>query len=69
MKKYSKLLKKLDYQKDYSLYNLILLFFLFSIVGWLSEVLLHILTEGTFLNLRTASCLVHGFRSMEAAAS
>ena len=50
MKKYSKLLKKLDYQKDYSLYNLILLFFLFSIVGWLWEVLLHILTEGTFVN-------------------
>ena len=37
---------KLDYKRHYSIRTLILLFFAFSIAGWLWEVTLHIVTKG-----------------------
>lgn len=40
---------KLDYERKYSIYSLILLFFTFSVVGWVWEVSLHLSTEG-FVN-------------------
>lgn len=46
-------LKKIDYNKNYSISTYILLFFTFSTVGWLWEVLLHLLTDGTFVNRGT----------------
>jgi len=46
-------LKKIDYNKNYSITTYILLFFTFSSVGWLWEVLLHLLTDGTFVNRGT----------------
>ena len=50
MKKIKEKLSTLDYHKKYSLYNLILLFFIFSMVGWLWEVILHIFSDGMFVN-------------------
>lgn len=40
---------KVDYKKDYSVWSLILLFFTFSLIGWLWEVSLHLSTDG-FVN-------------------
>lgn len=40
---------KVDYRRNYSLWSLILLFFTFSIIGWLWEVSLHLTTDG-FVN-------------------
>lgn len=39
-----------DYTRSYSLSMLILLFFTFSGIGWLWEVCLHIVQDGTFVN-------------------
>jgi len=47
----SKFIKRAD--KDYSPSTYILLFFIFSIVGWVYEVLLHLINEGTFVNRGT----------------
>ncbi|MDQ9827112.1 putative ABC transporter permease, partial [Acinetobacter sp. 163] len=41
---------KLDYNRDYSVYSLILLFFTFSFMGWVWEVLLHVYEDGMFVN-------------------
>ena len=42
-----------DYAKDYSTTTYILLFFTFSIIGWLWEVLLHLINQGEFVNRGT----------------
>lgn len=44
---------KLDYKRHYSIRTLILLFFAFSIAGWLWEVTLHIVTKGMLVNRGT----------------
>lgn len=41
---------KLDYNRDYSIHSLILLFFTFSFMGWVWEVLLHLYEDGMFVN-------------------
>lgn len=41
---------KLDYNRDYSVHSLILLFFTFSFMGWVWEVLLHVYEDGMFVN-------------------
>ena len=38
------------YLRHYSVCSLILLFFIFSFVGWGWEVSLHLITDGTFVN-------------------
>lgn len=43
----------LDYEKSYTLQHYILFFFTFSIVGWLWEVTLHLIQEGSFVNRGT----------------
>lgn len=40
----------INYMKSYSIPSLILIFFSFAIVGWLWEVLLHLIDDGTFVN-------------------
>lgn len=40
---------KVDYRRNYSIYSLVLLFFSFSIIGWLWEVSLHLSADG-FVN-------------------
>ncbi len=42
-----------DYMRKYSLRTLVLLFFSFSIIGWLWEVGLHVVQDGTFVNRGT----------------
>ena len=44
---------KLDYARKYNIRTLILLFFAFSLVGWLWEVALHIVQAGVFANRGT----------------
>lgn len=39
-----------DYKVKYSIKNYILMFFTFSVIGWLWEVLFHIINEGRFVN-------------------
>lgn len=43
---------KVDFRRDYTIWSLILLFFTFSIIGWLWEVSLHLSTDG-FVNRGT----------------
>lgn len=45
--------KKRDYNVKYSIKNYILMFFTFAFIGWIWEVLLHIITDGTFVNRGT----------------
>ena len=40
----------INYMKSYSIPSLILIFFSFSIVGWLWEVFLHLIDDGIFVN-------------------
>lgn len=45
--------KKLDtinYMRRYSIWSLIAMFFIFAFVGWLWEVMLHIIVDGNFVN-------------------
>ena len=44
---------KSDYNQKYPITSLILFFFTFSFIGWAWEVLLHLVTEGTFVNRGT----------------
>lgn len=44
---------KKDYNAKYSVTNYILMFFIFSIIGWIWEVLFHIVSEGRFVNRGT----------------
>lgn len=44
---------KSDYNQEYPIKSLILFFFTFSFIGWSWEVLLHLVTEGTFVNRGT----------------
>lgn len=44
---------ELDYGRKYTIRNLVLLFFLFSFVGWVWEVALHIVQAGVFANRGT----------------
>ncbi len=46
-------LEKIHYVRHYSLHSLLLMFFLFSMAGWLWEVLLHLHWSGTFVNRGT----------------
>lgn len=43
-------LETVRYARNYSLTSIILLFFTFSIIGWLWEVSLHLITDGVFVN-------------------
>lgn len=42
--------KKIDCYKRYNIKNLILLFFTFSSIGWIWEVMIHIVEDGVFIN-------------------
>ena len=44
---------KINYKVDYSVINLILLFFTFSFIGWIWEVSLHLFNDGVFVNRGT----------------
>ncbi|RVU55015.1 DUF975 family protein [Anaerosphaera multitolerans] len=44
---------KLDYDRSYSITSYILVFFTISFIGWLWEVFLHLLRDGTFVNRGT----------------
>ena len=46
-------LLNIDYEKQYDLNTYILFFFSFSIFGWIWEVVLHIVQEGSFVNRGT----------------
>ena len=48
-----KKVSKHDFNKKYSLTTYILFFFTFAFVGWLYEVSLHLITDGTFVNRGT----------------
>ncbi|MFV0362979.1 MAG: DUF975 family protein [Suipraeoptans sp.] len=39
-----------DFRKNYSIQHLILIFFTFAFVGWLWEVSIHLISDGTFVN-------------------
>ncbi len=39
-----------DYKRNYSILDLILLFFIFSFIGWIWEVLIHLFQYGDFVN-------------------
>lgn len=41
---------KIDYRRTYSIQSLILMFFVFSIIGWCWEVALHLFGDGVFVN-------------------
>lgn len=40
----------INYFRRYSIWSLILMFFIFSFIGWLWEVSLHLITDGEFVN-------------------
>ena len=40
----------INYMRRYSIWSLIALFFLFAIIGWIWEVVLHIILDGEFVN-------------------
>ena len=42
-----------DTNKNYSLNSYILLFFIFSFIGWVWEVMLHLVSDGVFVNRGT----------------
>lgn len=43
-------LETLRYMRRYSVWSVILLFFAFSLIGWVWEVSLHLITDGVFVN-------------------
>lgn len=43
----------INYKRDYSLFDLILIFFAISFLGWIWEVFLHLFQTGTFVNRGT----------------
>ena len=43
-------LKHLHYMRHYSLWSILLLFFIFCTIGWIWEVMLHIVEDGSFVN-------------------
>lgn len=45
--------EQIRYLRHYSVSSLILLFFIYSFVGWLWEVVLHLITDGEFVNRGT----------------
>ena len=49
----SKLLRELEYDRKYSVISLIMLFFTFSFIGWVWEVILHLVSDGVFVNRGT----------------
>lgn len=51
-KKYSHI-ETINYLRHYSMISLIILFFSFSFIGWLWEVILHLITDGEFVNRGT----------------
>lgn len=46
----SALLSSLNPLRDYTIWSLILMFFIFSGIGWIWEVSLHLITDGVFVN-------------------
>lgn len=49
----NKVVRHRDYHRDYSLLGYILLFFSFSIGGWIWEVGIHVIEDGVFINRGT----------------
>lgn len=45
-----KIIDTIHYMRHYSVFSLIMLFFIFSIVGWVWEVILHMVMDGMFIN-------------------
>lgn len=45
-----KKVENLHYMRHYSIWSLILLFFIFSLIGWVWEVSLHLVSDGIFVN-------------------
>lgn len=45
-----KMVESLHYMRHYSIWSLVVMFFAFSFIGWLWEVSLHLITDGTFVN-------------------
>lgn len=45
-----KKVETLHYLRNYSIWSLVMLFFVFSAIGWLWEVSLHLITDGVFVN-------------------
>lgn len=43
-------LKHLHYMRHYSLWSILVLFFIFCMIGWIWEVILHIVEDGSFVN-------------------
>ncbi|MBQ6478825.1 MAG: DUF975 family protein [Erysipelotrichaceae bacterium] len=43
-------LQHLHYMRHYSLWSIIVIFFVFCMIGWIYEVMLHIVRDGTFVN-------------------
>ena len=52
-KKKIKPVEAVNYMRRYSIVNLIMIFFVFSFIGWLWEVTLHLVADGTFVNRGT----------------
>lgn len=48
-----KIVENINYLRNYSLTSIIMLFFMISFIGWIWEVSLHLITEGTFVNRGT----------------
>lgn len=44
------MIETLHYVRHYTIWSLILMFFIFSFIGWLWEVSLHLITDGVFVN-------------------
>ena len=45
-----KRIETIHYLRHYSIWSIILLFFIFSVIGWTWEVSLHLVTDGEFVN-------------------
>lgn len=45
-----KMVENLHYIRHYSIWSLILIFFIFAFIGWIWEVSLHLITDGEFVN-------------------
>ena len=52
-KEYGQSIRKLEFIRNYTVWNLIFIFFFFSLFGWLWEVSLHLLGDGVFVNRGT----------------
>lgn len=53
IRKHAGLAGRIQFLRSYSLWNLILMFFIFSFLGWCWEVSLHLINDGEFVNRGT----------------